>query len=725
MASAESASVVTTLWRACHEASGLASKDDELSPLFDMGSATLFDAGLTNEEALERFVSIVHAHFGLRDVLSIDSLLIDAPSLGALTDKIEAALEKPAPAPMRASATRSVFTSARAALALLLMTAATASASGFVCSSKQPQIAKGFTMEDFGAFKVVNVTADTCDESYVLYARGTPKPALGTTYKYFETPIQGFVATETPPMTFFELLGARDAIKVSSQYTTSACIAKRVEDGLISKYAGPTYNAQTYGYDNNPAFEGIVNNTAYDLIASGPYTLQYWPHAESLSRTICNGDTYETDPMGSAEWIKFWGYFFDADATAASAFCQASSRYTCNAFAANNIAAEAAKLGATGAYAYQVPVGVWASGLYYGSYTVKMVHYQDKFMNDAGATYPDFSAFDAFKSTHWSGSHTEGFKFPAANVSLFHAALAMADFIIDGTYPNGQDKASLTTAYGLDGASSLPPAFTSGRLYTLDGTMAADGPPYGGIDWFESRLAEPDAFLADLIAIAHPTGTNYAPTGLKYLRHVGAATAAEHIIVTSAGCTDASAARAVRASTCGALAASSTSLGWLASLEYTVPETTTVVASMTVAGTVSDITAAIQDTLKATFATQLGVSASAVSLAIAAASVKITATIVVPAADAAAATTTLTNALSTPSAATALFGSAVTVEAVDPVVNSASPAPPAPAASKDDTALIAICIALGVLSLIFGAATVVLYLKKKAAPSTPSKQSQV
>ena len=107
-------------------------------------------------------------------------------------------------------------------------------------------------------------------------------------------------------------------------------------------------------------------------------------------------------------------------------------------------------------------------------------------------------------------------------------------------------------------ASDWPTAFTSGRVYTLDGTMDANGPPTGGTDWYESRVAEPDGFLSDLIAVTHPTGTNYAPSGLHYLRHAATGTTN---VVTAADCTNPNAALAVHAATCESLAAGTSDVG--------------------------------------------------------------------------------------------------------------------------------------------------------------------
>ena len=86
----------------------------------------------------------------------------------------------------------------------------------------------------------------------------------------------------------------------------------------------------------------------------------------------------------------------------------------------------------------EVPKVLFASQDWQGDYSIQMPPYKDQFVHDAGAVYPDLSAFGAFQQMHWTGSQTSGFKFPAANVSQFHAALQLADVLVDETYPHGQ-----------------------------------------------------------------------------------------------------------------------------------------------------------------------------------------------------------------------------------------------------------------------------------------------
>ena len=62
------------------------------------------------------------------------------------------------------------------------------------------------------------------------------------------------------------------------------------------------------------------------------------------------------------------------------------------------------------------------------------------------AQYPDLAAFQQFMKMHWTGTQVTGYKFPAANISQFHAALKLADVLIDETYPHGQTMATITDA---------------------------------------------------------------------------------------------------------------------------------------------------------------------------------------------------------------------------------------------------------------------------------------
>jgi iron complex transport system substrate-binding protein len=447
----------------------------------------------------------------------------------------------------------------------LLLLASLGAVSAYTCNSRAPTAASLFTYEDFGTYKIVNSTQSSCGPaSYVLYPRAESPPDLGPFYTYFGVPLTNVILSQTVPVAFVETLGARSAVTVASPYTTSACLAKKVSDGVASTYVSHSTTDATQAASH----AAQVGASSVEAIISDPWGTSSWAHAGSKPKVICGSSTYETTPLGAAEWIKFFGYFFDNDAKAEEAFCETSARYACNSLAASSIAQESSKLSATSTHAYQVPTVLFTSLDWNSKFSIQMTPYKNKLAMDAGATYPDLSAFDAFKSTHWTGAYVDGFKFDAANAADFLAALKLADVIIDETYPNGQTFAAIKTKYGLDGvaAANLPAAFTNERVYSLDGTMDSRGPPNGGTDYYESRVAEPDGFLSDLISVLHPTGTNYNPAGLTYLRKLSNGNA---VSLTDPSTCNENAARAVRAPTCAQLSTqSNTVLGWLSDMGY-------------------------------------------------------------------------------------------------------------------------------------------------------------
>ena len=565
------AEVVSALWRAAREAACCSvAPCDALttSRYFDLGTATLFDAGLTDVESVEHFLAMVHSAFGLEaGALTLEAALLQ-PTLDSIAVIVLEAVHEGVVARSKSGGVTATRTSKpvverrvsshlglrnlRVAMLLLPFIAMPTRGTGFSCVSEGPSYASLFTYEDFGAYERVNSTQ--CGESYILYPRGQSAPDLGPSYKYFGVPLQDVALTQTVPVAFIETLGARDAISVASPYTTSACLAQRVGNGDAETFVSASSALEQH--------KGQMNRSALEAVLSDPYGASNWADPSTAPKLICAAETYETTPLGGAEWLKFYGYFFGAKASATAAFCGTGARYSCNTLAASSISNSAATLGAS-SYSYKVPTVLFASLSWNGDFSIQMTPYKNRLVNDAGAVYPDLNAFDAFKTTHWTGAYVSGFQFPAANASAFHAALATADVILDETYPNGQTLAAIMTSYGLDSvpAADRPPAIAAKRVYTLDGTMDSRGPPYGGTDFYESRVAEPDGFLADVIKVAHPSGTDYSPAGLRYLRHAEAGTIAT---VTATDCTNVNAPRPIHASSCEALAqVSDAVLGWL------------------------------------------------------------------------------------------------------------------------------------------------------------------
>ena len=381
--------------------------------------------------------------------------------------------------------------------------------------------------------------------------RGTTKPDLGSSYKYFAVPLQTVAVTQTIPLTFLENLGVRPSIKYISQYSVSGCAQKLVSDGSAQVYASASKATQAASVD-----AVIVSS-----VATGQYG---WDDAASVDKLICDKASSETTLLGGSEWMKFWGLFFDKSTEAAASHCETEGRYTCNSVAASSIAKVSSHL--TTSYSYQVPTAVFAKrmdGSSWGGnngYFISTAPYKVALIQDAGATMPDLSAFSAF---YQSGSNE--YYFPLADVAQFHLAIKNVDVIVDEGYPFHQTWANLQTQYDVTNAAATPRAFTNGDVYTLDATMNGGG-TYGGSDWFESRIAEPDAILEDLIAVLHAGSSVAAAKPKNFLRDVhngGGAMTPVTELSGSTCTTDLSATRPARSTSCATRAASLDAAGVL------------------------------------------------------------------------------------------------------------------------------------------------------------------
>lgn len=276
------------------------------------------------------------------------------------------------------------------------------------CSTPAPSVAKLFTYEDKGSYK--KITSTQCGQTYILYPRDEKKPDhLGPDHKYFAVPLNKVAVTHQATNTFLESLNVRANIKVVSGQTTSACLAKKIADGTAEAFVDETQ----------------MTDSTIDAIFAQPGQLSTWDHnPDLLNRAICVSSEDEDSPLASAEWIKFFGYFFNVDST--DHYCGTWSRYKCNSLDANKKTS--------------APKVVFASKVA-DKFFIHMSPSKNQVITDAKAVYPDLSAFNQFKEA--------SFIFPAAEKSKFHAALRLTDVLIDESLPRGQTQKEIAELYGL------------------------------------------------------------------------------------------------------------------------------------------------------------------------------------------------------------------------------------------------------------------------------------
>jgi len=377
------------------------------------------------------------------------------------------------------------------------------------CTTTAPSVAKLFTVDASNdGYKIVNSTR--CSGAYVLYPRGSAQPALGDAYRYFTTPLQKVALTQTVSNTFLEILGVTSAAAVISSYTTSACLHKRVEDGSAVEYTGP---ANQYGGGDDAAHAEQMSGV--DAVFTDPFAAPGFYAGNYSAKTICTAETYETEQLSQAEWVKFFGLFFDKEAKAAESMCSTASRFSCGAIEANG-------KGVSQGPSYHAPTVAFASVDWNNQFKINTVPKTLALIRHAGATFPDMSAYDSRLVMHYTGAYAEGYKWAEADAAEFREALAKFDVVIDETWPYQQTQASIAAKYGV--VNDTIPAFAAGRVYTLDKSMSHDG---GASDIFESAIAQPDNLLSDLIAVLHLDESTAAEAASEttFVRHAATGSA--------------------------------------------------------------------------------------------------------------------------------------------------------------------------------------------------------
>jgi iron complex transport system substrate-binding protein len=174
--------------------------------------------------------------------------------------------------------------------------------------------AEGVSVTYFNNYKVVTVTNAFYDApafDYVLVQCGTPAPSAddfpeGTLF--IDVPINDAVVLSTTQLPHFVDLGLLDNLVAvdSGFYIYNQEIQDLVASGDIAEVgSGPSVNVElvldldpdmvfTYGYNPDSDAHPI-------LIESGVFT-------------ALNGEYREAHPLGRAEWLKFTGLFFNAEA---------------------------------------------------------------------------------------------------------------------------------------------------------------------------------------------------------------------------------------------------------------------------------------------------------------------------------------------------------------------------------------------------------------------------
>ncbi|MCE7989758.1 MAG: ABC transporter substrate-binding protein [Caldilinea sp. CFX5] len=324
----------------------------------------------------------------------------------------------------------------------------------------------GFTVEYHNSYKVITVATPWPGaeeaQQYVLVQCGAPAPANFAATQIIEVPVQKIATMSTSYLPFLDAYGLLDRLVAVDDvtYVNNPTVLAMAEAGSLAQI----------GYGAGVNVEQLLA-LAPDLVMTyGSGAPEYDAHPVLLNtglKVVVNAEWLETSPLGRAEWGKFIALFFNKEAAAETHFANTAARY--------------AELKAQAAAVAEKPT-VLTDSEYQGSwYVAGGRSFTAQLLADAGATYL------------WAEDESSG-SIPVAFEAIFDKA-ADADFWLNVGFVNSLEE--LTAA---DERYTEFAAFQNGNVWNNNKRQNANG----GNDYYESAVAQPDAVLADLIAIFHP-----------------------------------------------------------------------------------------------------------------------------------------------------------------------------------------------------------------------------
>jgi iron complex transport system substrate-binding protein len=323
----------------------------------------------------------------------------------------------------------------------------------------------GFRVEYYNSYKVITVATPWPGageaQQYVLVQCGAPEPTGFDAAQIIEVPVQQIATMSTSYLPFLDMYGLLDRLVAVDDvtYVNNPAVLAMAEAGTLVQI----------GYGAGVNVEQILD-LAPDLVMTyGSGSPEYDAHPVLLNaglKVAVNAEWLETSPLGRAEWGKFIALFFNKEATAESTFANTVARY-------EDLKAKAA--------AAEKPT-VLTDSEYQGSwYVAGGRSFTAQLLADAGAAYL------------WADDESTG-SIPVAFEAVFDKAAA-ADFWLNVGFVNSLEEMKAADERYTDFA-----AFQKGNVWNNNKRQNANG----GNDYYESAVAQPDAVLADLIAIFHP-----------------------------------------------------------------------------------------------------------------------------------------------------------------------------------------------------------------------------
>ncbi len=302
-------------------------------------------------------------------------------------------------------------------------------------------------------------------QEYCLLPAGSPVPRNTgiDERRIVRVPVTACVTMSTTYLSYLDLLERTGAVigHDSLKAVCSPALRARIAEGAVRETGG--------GSRTNTELLLLMDP---DVIFTYSVGLPEWDSEPVLARAglpvVLTAESLENDPLGRAEWIKFFALFFgpSAEADADRIFAGIEKEYL--------------RLKAAAGREEDRPT-VLLNNSWQGTwYLPGGEGYSAALIADAGGDY-------LWKDTRGAGSFPVGFE-------TVIAMAGNADFWLNVTWDtSAQARAAEPRCVVFD-------AFSGGRVYNQNGAVT----PEGGNALYETGAARPDLVLADYISILHP-----------------------------------------------------------------------------------------------------------------------------------------------------------------------------------------------------------------------------
>ncbi len=328
------------------------------------------------------------------------------------------------------------------------------------------EYADNLTVEYFNNYKVITINQTWPGAEpvqYVLVQCGTPAPEGFDNATVLDVPASTLVTMATTFLPFVVDLGLLDNLvgHDNFSYVSNEAVRARIDAGELTEV----------GEGAGVSVEVVLDLDPSLILASSSGMIEYDAHpalVEAGLPVALTGDWMEATPLGRAEWIKFVALFYNREAEANRLF--------------TTIAEDYQALVGLAAQADERPT-VFTGSPWQGTWYVPGGQsFSARLLADAGADYL------------WANDESTGSLFLDFEAVFDRAA--DADIWVNA----GGFWFSLEDALAEDERFAEFAAFQNGQVWSYNLRLNE----FGGNDFFESGIANPNLVLGDLIAIFHP-----------------------------------------------------------------------------------------------------------------------------------------------------------------------------------------------------------------------------